>query len=61
LSCQFLRVEGEVEGGSFADGALGPDAASVTLHDLLHAGQADARAGELADGGQSLEQIGYFQ
>ena len=37
------------------DRALGPDAAAVPIHDLAHAGQADASAGEFAGGMQALE------
>ena len=42
--------KGEVEGGAVVDGTLGPGAPAVALDDPLHAGQADAGAGELAGG-----------
>jgi hypothetical protein len=38
-------AEGEVERGTGADSAFGPDAPAVAFDDPLHAGQADAGAG----------------
>src|ERR1700722_7093963 len=55
LSCVLLGVKGEVEGRTFADGALGPYVTSVAFYDLPHAGQADAGAGKLAGRVQPLE------
>lgn len=51
----LVRVEGKKEGRAFAGGALGPYAAIVALDDPLHAGEADARAGELTFSVQPLE------
>ena len=56
----FFGVEGEVDGRPFAYLALGPCAASVPFHDLAHAGQAYAGAGELASRVQPLEWLEQF-
>ena len=50
-----MRGEGEVEGGTGVDSALGPGAPAVAFDDPLDAGQADAGAGKLAGGVESLE------
>src|ERR1700734_2551185 len=57
LDPRRCRAEGEVEGGALADGAFGPDAAAVAFDDPLHAGQADAGAGEIGDRVEPLEQL----
>src|SRR6202521_5143870 len=50
-----LGWEREIEGGAFADGALGPDAAAVAVDDPLRGGQPDSCPRELTDRMQTLE------
>src|ERR1039457_3064589 len=51
----LLAGQGEVEGRTVVNRTLGPGAATVALHDALHAGEANARAGEIALRMQPLE------
>jgi len=55
LWCWVGGGEGEGEGSAFAGRAGGPDLAAVAFHDLAHAREADAGAGELAGWVQPLE------
>src|SRR5438445_13742994 len=48
-------LKDEVEGGSLADRALGPDAPAVAVDDAAGRGQADAGAWELVPAVQALE------
>src|SRR5579862_4343652 len=52
--------QAEIKHGPFADAALGPGAATVTLHDAPHIGETDPGAFELSHAVQPLEDTEKF-
>src|SRR5580704_14657740 len=56
-SRRLFRAEGEVEGGTAVDGALGPGAPAVAFDDPPDADQAGTGAGKFDGGVQPLERL----